>query len=65
MIDLTPREREIFERYTRRSEFGQRAQLKIGNQGFDIWPDQGSVEDVDWMRAMLAKALAAFERGGA
>lgn len=67
-IYLTPQERHLFETYTRKKPVTVHGEpgahtvwLKVGVQSFQINDYCETAEHADWMRSMLAKALAGVD----
>lgn len=70
-VELTPLELEIYGHYTKRkpcviegSPDAQTVWLQVGVQSFQVGSAHDTAESADWLRAMLAKALAAIHSEG-
>jgi hypothetical protein len=55
--DASPAELEALNAYTSKTADERRATLVVGGQTFEIGPEYDTVDEVDWMRWMVAKAI--------
>jgi hypothetical protein len=65
-IELTEREQRMFDQFTAKRHVivpdwpdAHTVMIKVGVQSFDVNDPRENPDEADWMRAMIAKALAA------